>query len=178
MDKNTFLNFLRKDSKKLKADLIAVLATGVVLIIIGNTFFGPTGSSTEKITTTQNTEVSKSDASEELERRLMEVFSSIEGAGKVKVMVTLKAGNEIIVAQEERIKESNDGVDMENKVVVLSQGNGVERPLILKEMYSEVEGIIIVAEGGDDIFVKNALSKGAQALLNVPAHKVEIFKMG
>lgn len=178
MDKNGFLNFLRKDSKKLRADLIAVLATGVVLIIIGNTFFGPTDSTTEKITAIQNSETSQGDTDEQLEKRLAEVFSEIEGAGKVKVMLTLKAGTEIIVAEEEKIKESNDGVDMENSVVILSQGNGVEKPLILKEKYPEVEGIIIVAEGGDDFLVKEALSKGAQALLNVPAHKVEIFKMG
>lgn len=51
-------------------------------------------------------------------------------------------------------------------------------PFIVKEKTPEIEGIVVVAEGGDDIIVKDAISKAAQALFNVPAHKVEVLKMG
>lgn len=179
MDKNFFSNFLRKDKKKLKGDLLALLATGVALIVLGNAFFSPPSNKTESRVTSITTEEKIEDNTcGQLEKRLEEVFSAVEGAGKVKVMVTLKTGNEIIVAEEEKIKESREELNKENTVVVLSNGSGAEEPLVLKEKYPEVEGVIIVAEGGGDLFVKEALSRGAQALLNVPAHKVEIFKMG
>jgi len=177
LDKNRILSFLRKDNKKLQKDMLAVLAMGVLLIVLGNTFLDGTGS-------TKNIDIPMSDTHKEqkenygeMEERLEEIFSAVEGAGKVKVMVTLKSGSEVTIAKEEKRKESSEAIEVETKVVLLSQGSSNQKPLILKENYPEIEGIVIVAEGGDDIFVKDALNRGAQALLNVPAHKVEIFKM-
>ena len=60
----------------------------------------------------------------------------------------------------------------------MNNGDGSSSPVIIKEMTAEISGIVIVAEGGDDIFVKNSLIRAAQALFGVPANKVEVFKMG
>ena len=178
LDKNTIMNFLRKDGKKIKADLVALLAMGIMLIVLGNILFGNKETlPTKKVVDEQNISEEQISENNGLEDRLAFVFASIEGAGKVEVMVTLKAGNEIIIAEEEKIKDAKGEVSTEKSAVILSQSGGNEKPLVLKEKYPEVEGIIIVAEGGDDIFVKESLTKGAQALLDVPAHKVEVFKM-
>ncbi len=179
LNKNTVMNFLRKDRKKLKADLAALLAMGVMLIVLGNMLFGnketfPIKKQEIMETDDKNETVSQSS---DMENRLASVFASIDGAGNVEVMVTLKAGNEIIIAEEEKTRDIKGETSVEKSAVILSQSGGNEKPLVLKEKYPEIEGVIIVAEGGDDIFVKEALTKGAQALLDVPAHKVEVFKM-
>ena len=44
-------------------------------------------------------------------------------------------------------------------------------------MEPEIEGVIIVAEGGGDIIVKNSLISAANAALGVPTHKIEVLKM-
>ena len=177
LDKNSILNFLRKDNKKLQKDMLTVLTMGVLLIVIGNTFFnGKQGIKNIDIPISDINQ-SPTDSAGEMEKRLEKIFSSVQGAGEVKVMVTFKSGNEVIVAKEEKKKESSETIDIETKVVLLSQGSSNQNPLILKENYPEIEGIVIVAEGGDDVFVKESLNRGAQALLNVPAHKVEVFKM-
>ena len=118
------------------------------------------------------------------------VFSKIEGAGKVDVMITISYSGEIVVAeqvkQEETLTTENaqqgdkrniESKNYENTFVLLEDKDGSSKPLILKEAEPKVEGIVIVTEGGDDIVVKEAMSRAAQALLNVPAHKVEILKM-
>ena len=46
-----------------------------------------------------------------------------------------------------------------------------------EEMTAEISGIVIVAEGGDNVLVKDSLIRAAQALFGVPANKVEVFKM-
>ena len=56
-----------------------------------------------------------------------------------------------------------------------SKGN--RTPLIIQETMPEVEGIVIVAEGGENPQVAQLLSEASQALLNVPAHKVAVLKM-
>lgn len=189
MDKNTVVNFLRKDGKRLKADLVAVLATGVMLILLGNAFFGQgKSSSTVSKPLVQNSKEDESDSTEyeDLENRMTELFSSISGAGNVRVMITFKTGSEMVVAQEEKVEESASAESggktkqehsSETKVVLLDGTGSSNTPLVLKEKAPEIEGVVIVAQGGDDIFVKEALTRGAEVLLNVPAHKVEVFKM-
>ena len=49
---------------------------------------------------------------------------------------------------------------------------------MVKEKTPEIEGIVVVAQGGGDANVKNSISKAAQALFDIPAHKVEVLKMG
>jgi len=44
-------------------------------------------------------------------------------------------------------------------------------------MTAEISGIVIVAEGGDNVIVKDSLIRAAQALFGVSANKVEVFKM-
>lgn len=189
MDKNSVVNFLRKDGKRLKADLVAVLATGVMLILLGNAFFGQgKGSNDVNKPLLQSTEEDESDKSDykDIEARMTEVFSSISGAGNVRVMITFKTGSEVVVAQEEKVEESTSAEsggkttqehNSETKVVLLNGTGSSNSPLVLREKAPEIEGVVIVAQGGDDIVVKEALTRGAQALLDVPAHKVEVFKM-
>jgi len=40
-----------------------------------------------------------------------------------------------------------------------------------------VEGVVIAAQGADSPAVAAALNQAAQALLDVPAHKVAVLKM-
>jgi hypothetical protein len=189
LDKNTVINFLRKDGKRLKADLVAVLATGVMLMLLGNAFFGQNKKSNAASTPLlQNATADKSEAVkyQDLEERMTEAFSAISGVGNVRVIITFKTGSEIVVAQDEKVEENKSEesggkttqeLNSEKKVVLLNGTGSSNSPLVLKEKAPEIEGVVIVAQGGDDIFVKEALTRGAQALLDVPAHKVEVFKM-
>lgn len=54
---------------------------------------------------------------------------------------------------------------------------GGRTPYIIQETMPEIEGIVIVAQGGDDARIAQMLSEASQALFNVPAHKVAVLKM-
>ena len=54
--------------------------------------------------------------------------------------------------------------------------NGNE-PYVTMEKMPEIEGIIIVAQGGGDGTVATNITSAVEALLNVPAHKIKILKM-
>lgn len=180
------------ENKKARTNLFTAFAVGVLLLVMGSTFFG-TPTKKEMTDTTENlkTEGIEKDTSEvQLEKRLQEIFSKIAGAGQVDVMVTTKCSVQSVVAQEEKseetsTKEENDhgiakvteSVKRENTVVLTEDGKGKSTPFILKENVPEIEGIVIVAEGGGDAVVQQNLTAAAQALLHVPAHKVAILKM-
>ena len=60
---------------------------------------------------------------------------------------------------------------------MLEDGRGSFSPLVLSEASPKVEGVVIVAEGGGNPAVCASLNRAAQALLDVPAHKIAVLKM-
>ena len=93
-------------SDKKLAVLCAVGVLGVLLLIISE--FRPSdGKKAEKkesVTAVQNQET----YAEDIEKRLTEIVSSIDGAGKTRVMVTLDSGAEQVYAKNEKIKRHRD----------------------------------------------------------------------
>ena len=66
---------------------------------------------------------------------------------------------------------------MEQKAVLTEEKGGNTAPFILSENAPVIEGVVIVAEGGRDATVQAALHQAAEALCNVPAHKIAVLQM-
>lgn len=192
-----FSNFFKdpdKGGKKLFSNLLFIFGIGVLLILFGNSLFGGIGGTQKDLipptnmTASDTTKLQESHESN-MEKRLQDILSRIEGVGKVEVMLTISYGKEIVLAEDTKVSESStqeraqDGgtrdiqsKDMEDKTVMYTR-NGSTEPVVLKEKQPKVEGVIIIAEGGGDVLIQAQLSQAAQILMDVPAHKVQIFKM-
>ena len=185
-------NLLR--NAKLKKYMAVIFAGGIVIMAFSDKIQKPPSDSFGAKTAVESQDAADTDidiSQSDIEKRLEELFGNIDGAGNVKVMITYKSGPEKVLATETKSSEESsqesdtDGTERTSKNVsseinmAYSQNNmSSGEPFIVKEKTPEIEGIVVVAEGGDDIVVKDAISKAAQALFNVPAHKVEVLKMG
>lgn len=185
-------NLLR--NAKLKKYMAVIFAGGIVIMAFSDKIQKPPSDSFGAKTAVESQDTADTDvdiSQSDTEKRLEELFGNIDGAGNVKVMITYKSGPEKVLATETKSSEESsqerdtDGTERTSKNVsseinmAYSQNNmSSGEPFIVKEKTPEIEGIVVVAEGGDDIIVKDAISKAAQALFNVPAHKVEVLKMG
>ena len=193
MEKKNFLKELfQPENKKTRMNLLTIFAVGVLLLLAGDTLFqkketenkAPIQEQKEDTIQLQNGK------EENLEKRLQKILLQVDGAGQVQVMITFRSGAESIVAQEEKVEDSHteekmsqgtiktsENTKQENTVVMLEDGKGNKTPFVVKETVPQVEGVVIVAQGGEDARVRNALTLAAQALLDVPAHKIAILKM-
>lgn len=121
-----------------------------------------------------------------LELRLEGILKELDGAGATKVMVTTSAGEERVLAEEvvECVQGTNETSgsgttkttekqDIERKIV-MQDG---DTPFIIKENRPEVEGVLVLAEGADDITIKNAIIQAVSSVLDVPVHKIAVYKM-
>ena len=169
--------FLRYRRKNLKTALCAIFSAGIIFMILGGPFDNSLKSSMPK-EDLNSENISEEAAYYDTEKKLEEILSTVEGAGKVKVMITYSQGERKVAAQNTKKEESTSGD--EERVIeenTYFTSDGTDGALVLTEYSPVVSGVVIVSQGGGDINVKSALSKAAQALLDVPAHKVEVLKM-
>lgn len=126
----------------------------------------------------------------EMENKLKNILKKVSGIGEVEVMITLKAsGKQIPLKDYPSIEESLNEADGEGgsrksssvkndeSTVLVGDGKGGEAPYILQETEPEVEGVLVIAEGGDNVQVIIDIIEAVEVLFNVPAHKVKVMKM-
>ena len=124
-----------------------------------------------------------------LEDTLEEVLSTMEGAGKVKVMITLESSGESIVE-----KDVTTGIDASTQVnadggshntsgnektgeTVYVQQDRVTYPYVKQIISPRVAGVVVSAQGGDNLTINKNITEAIQALFGIDAHKIKIIKM-
>jgi stage III sporulation protein AG len=126
----------------------------------------------------------------ELEGRLENILRKVNGIGEVEVMITLKTSGEQIPLKDvpytqEGLNEvdgeggnrTNNRIQKEESTVLVTSEDGKTQPYILQEREPEVEGILVIAEGGDNILIIKDIMEAAEVLFNIPMHKVKVMKM-
>ncbi len=125
----------------------------------------------------QENEVSDySEYEENLEQRLEGMISSINGAGKTKVMLTLESGDENVYAMEHKQSSSSQNEQSENEYVLINK-SGDDEGLLLKIVEPEVRGVAIVCEGADSAQVRQEIISSVTAVLGITTNRISISKM-
>lgn len=125
-----------------------------------------------------------------MEEKLENILRKVDGIGDVEVMVTLKTSKEQVALKDSANSQtSNSETDSQggNRVesdtnvseeTVMSQsGSGESSPYVVKEIEPEVEGVLVIAKGGDNGNVISEINSAVQVLFDVPAHKIKVMKM-
>lgn len=175
-----------KANKKLEMAVYIGLALLIVLLYVSTLFPKDKNvpSSAEPAVSSQyaaNSEL-------EVEERLEAVLSSIRGAGRVEVMITYETGPEIVTAMNtdtntnrsetvDNDKESTVEQKTESIKPATVSGNGGTEPIVITEKKPAVRGVIVVAEGADNVAVRLDLQRAVQTVLNVPAANIEVFAL-
>lgn len=140
----------------------------------------------DKQVVTVNSQKEELTYEELLEKRLEAILGQMDGAGKVDVMVTTNASKEKVLASEvvhntSDVQEVDGGggtrstkkSDEQNKVVMQSG----DTPYVIKENRPTIEGVLVLAEGGDDALVKESIIKAVKSLVSIGENKISVFKM-
>ncbi len=124
----------------------------------------------------------------ELERKLEEILTSMEGVGKVEVMITLQDNGEQVlekdisrnsqeVTEEGEVKRNTYESQYQEETVFVKESGNEGQPFIAKESVPAVEGVLVVAEGGGNGKVAKNISDAVLALFPVEVHKIKVVKM-
>lgn len=184
-------NFSAEQTKLLRFGAIIIMA-GILFIFLGG--LGKDKKYTGSLNPKENAIVDRQTLilldkkKEEMAKDLAKILSHIKGIGRVEVELTLDTGPiqiyEFNRSEEVQILEEKDGDGGERsqkhktwqeQVAVFRDAGGQERPMLIKELQPIVRGVLIVAEGADNVGLKADLARAASRVLGIPIHKVMVL---
>ena len=147
--------------------VLVVLAVGVALLL------WPTGEKKElEEAAVQGEE--EFDLSQ-LEAKLSQTLSQVEGAGEVTVILTVKSGMEQVFAADRSTAVAERENSVEEKTVVINTGSGQEAVVRVRR-YPVFQGAVVVCPGGDRVDVRLLLTQAVSALTGLGADKITVCK--
>lgn len=178
--------------------LAIIMLCGIVIIVLsipdifssskggenrGQTIYSNDSDKNENNSTTE-------EYTSELENRLKQMLMKVNEIGQVEVMITVKSSKEAVplkdeISDEQTTEEQDSAggsrksssVNKQEETVFDGSDAGNSKPYIIKELEPEIEGVLVIAEGGDRSIVKSEIVDAVMVLFNVPAHKIKVMKM-
>lgn len=110
---------------------------------------------------------------EELEQRLAQAISRIQGAGDATVLLSLDKGVERVLA-EDRVEEQGEKESSQEQTTVICDGEDGEEVVLLTQYYPSFRGALVVCPGGDDPQVQLAITQAVSALTGLGSDRITI----
>jgi stage III sporulation protein AG len=124
------------------------------------------------------------------EEKLEDALSDVEGAGEVRVLITLKESEEKIV-EKDGPEQTSDTTEMdaaggsrttkanslEKTTIYTTDESGSSIPYVVKTVSPTVEGVVVIAQGGDQLAVRQNIIEAIQVLFDVDMNKITVVKM-
>ena len=120
----------------------------------------------------------------QLENDLTNIVSQINGAGEVKIMITMDSTVEDVFAVERKIDDNiesaADGSQGETKTeysedntyVTIKNKDGSEEVVLLKQVMPKIRGVLVVCDGGGNSVVQEKITQAVAGVLNISSGKV------
>lgn len=180
-----------------------VLCVGVSLMILGSFFSSSEEERVQPVFKSENNEesadtpafgqgrsaepYSMEDYEIRYENQLKEAIDEIIGVSDATVMINLaETENRVYEKNVSTKRQQTDETDREGgtrkvddatrdeQVVVLRSGDK-EEPLLIRKEKPQIRGVLVVAEGVENIQVKSMVVEAVSRVLDVPAHRVSVL---
>lgn len=123
----------------------------------------------------------ETDERKRMESELAKILSEIDGAGQVRVMLTLRSSKTTQYQVNEESSTLNDGTKISaskrTETVMMSGGSSYNEPVVVRQIYPAYQGALIVSQGGDNPAVRFQLANAVAALLGIGTDQITVVKM-
>lgn len=134
-----------------------------------------------------NTPTSMKSYEQDYENRLKDILDQVKGISNVAVMVNLATSEQTIIDKDVTTKsnstqetDSHNGqrkttdTNHDEKTVLIGSGDS-QKPITLGKQKPKVDGVLVVAQGADNVQVKSWIINAVSSVLDVPAYKVNVL---
>ncbi len=178
MENNNIVDKRGKKSKKieeiLKNKKFQIIFAVVVLFVVVVAYVGYVN------VKDKDKQVTLSDG-KELTTQIQDVIGKIKGVGDVKVLIVYDGGEQIEIAH--KTDKRTDRVEDDGRVTetieetttpIFTNGN---EPLIIGTKRAKIDGIVVVAQGGDNPKVRVDIMQALSTLLKIEFNCIKVFGM-
>lgn len=155
--------------KKYRYVALVVLA-GVVLMLL------PSGKGEQQTVSDQPVNVSEVYSLAETEKRLEQLLGRIRGVGQVQVMLTLKSGSSLQLAENRSTSLRDTENRQDRDVVTLNRGSGYEDVVVTEQTYPVYQGAVVVCQGAGDSSVNLAVIQAVSVLTGLGSDKITVVQ--
>lgn len=181
------------DKKRNIENIIVFIIILIVTVLIINVMWSSNDKKAEnksEDTTKVLAQATSSSEKDDLETRLEDILASIDGVGKVKVLIKYSESSSVVPMYNETTSESTtketdgDGANKDVKEteskreIVYTDENGKNTPITEKVIMPVIEGAIVTAQGAGNANIKTSIVSAVEAVTGLAVHKIQVFEMG
>ena len=181
------------DKKRNIENIIVFIIILIITVLIINVMWSSNDKKTEnksEDTTKVLAQATSNSEKDELETRLEDILASIDGVGKVKVLIKYSESSSVVPMYNETTSESTtketdgDGANKDVKEteskreIVYTDENGKNAPITEKVTMPVIEGAIVTAQGAGNANIKTSIVSAVEAVTGLAVHKIQVFEMG
>lgn len=170
--------------------IITVVAINLIWNGKKNTKQQSINDSSKKLATNENNNTNNETInSNNLEEKLKNILSKIQGVGNVEVCLNYSESSETVAMYNESSKvsttEESDKSGGNRKIqetdtqkdIIYQEENGKKTPITQKTIQPKIEGAIITATGVNNATTKNNIIQAVEAVTGLATHKIQVFEM-
>ncbi|MGN1297799.1 MAG: hypothetical protein ACI4VH_05180 [Clostridia bacterium] len=186
------------DKKKIENLVFFVVLLIVTIVIINTIWNGKSqvtkqenNTTSKQLATTIQNDITQSTTqiTDDLEVKLENILSNIQGVGDVKVCINYSESSEVVAMYNETSKvSSTEEADTSGgtrkiqetdsqKEVVYQEEDGEKTPITQKIVQPKIEGAIITAKGANNADTKTNIIQAVEAITGLATHKIQVFEM-
>ena len=181
-----------QDKKKQIENIVVFIIILIITVLIINTMWANNGKEKDDDEIQQSSKVlAQVDPTKQdnLEKKLENILETINGVGKVNVLIKYSESSTIVAMYNETISESttkendSDGGNKDvketesKKEIVYTDENGSSKPITEKVVMPTIEGAIVTAQGASNANVKASIVSAVEAVTGLAVHKIQVFEM-
>lgn len=146
-----------------------VILIGIFLLMI------PTPKGTENI---EQPHLSTTDTTEQsLEERLSAVLCMVEGAGEVRVIISVAAGEEVVYQTNSSQTTSDNSESIKCDTVMVTSADRSTTGLVKQIIPEVLKGAVVLCNGADDPVVRLSVVDAVSKLTGLGANQISVLKM-
>lgn len=169
--------------------IITVVAINLIWNGKKNTKQQSLNDNSKKLATSENNTNTEITNSNNLEEKLKNILSKIQGVGNVEVCLNYSESSETVAMYNESSKvsttEETDTSGGNRKIqetdtqkdIIYQEENGKKTPITQKTIQPKIEGAIITATGVNNATTKNNIIQAVEAVTGLATHKIQVFEM-
>ena len=182
------------NKKRQIQNIIVFIIILIITVIIINNMWSTDDTESKENKSNSSKVLAETNASttttDDLETKLEDILESINGVGKVKVLIKYSESSTVVAMYNETTSESTskenngdgtskDVTETENKKeIVYTDENGENKPITEKVVMPVIEGAIITAQGANNANTKSSIVSAVEAVTGLAVHKIQVFEMG